>query len=131
MLILFYLALCLMASSLGVIEGVLYSLQGASAFKWNEHIIFGISRALILLCLIFSKFLVSDHEFIYGIGTAFLAFPFFHDGFYYITREMIDVTYYKFDSNSTTSSATTEVPWKYRLTLFIISVGIIVFDLLH
>ncbi len=121
MLILFFLLLSCISCLLGIVEGILYSLKGAEAFKGNEHSYLLTLRLFIFLSLIASKFFVSDFEFVFGLSSAILAFSFFHDGFYYCTRRAIDVPHYRFNSNSDTSSARFEVKWKYRLVLFICS----------
>lgn len=130
MAILFFVILSMVSSSLGVIEGILYSRKGADAFKTDEHKIYLASRIFIFSSIIAGRFFVSDHEFIISLIAAVLSFPFFHDGFYYCTRGLVDKPDYKFNSSSTTTSAVMEFKWKWRLSFFIVSILLLSCDLL-
>ena len=109
--------------SSAIIEAVLYSKQGAEAFKVNEHYLYTLNRISVLSMIIVS---VLKHEVLLSINGIMLAisfimmYPFWHDGAYYETRRAIDVPSYNFKSSSTTSTAKFELNWNKRLTLFII-----------
>jgi len=102
-------------------EGYHYHYESKiSEKKKNLHGLFLIQRstvAIIVLLLGFSPLML--------LGLAF-TFPFIHDGFYYIRREKLRPgTYPKgFTSNSTTSTAKIEIPYEWRLVLFIIGIAL-------
>ncbi len=121
--LLFYVSLNLLSISMGAEEAILYSRKGADAFKWNEHILFVVNRALCAACILISPF--TDDRVIILIACIFF-FPFIHDGAYYVTRGKIDMPQYRFNSDSTGSTATLEIKFKYRVALFLMGIGIII-----
>ncbi len=120
----FLIYLNLLSISMGAIEAILYSKKAAGAFKWNEHALFVINRALIAVCLILSPY-ASDR--VQVMTAAIFMFPLIHDGFYYVTRHLIDVPEYRFNSNSTSSTARFEIKFTWRVVLF--AMGIVIYVL--
>ena len=102
-------------------EGYYYhEANKTSEKKKNLHGLFLIQRTTLATIIIFLGF-----SPLMLLGLAF-TFPFIHDGFYYIRREKLRPgTYPKgFTSNSTTSTAKIEIPYEWRLVLFIIGIAL-------
>ena len=102
-------------------EGYHYHYESQVAGKKkNIHWLFLTIRVLVVgvvILLGFSPLML--------LGIAF-TFPFVHDGFYYVRREKLRPgTYPKgFTSNSTTSTAKIEIPYEWRLVLFIVGIAL-------
>lgn len=118
----YFFLLGALSASLGVMEAVLWSGKSYDAFKFNEHVIFTVSRILIFSSIFAAPYI---DNLLLVLCAGFLSFPFFHDGAYYVTRGMIDVPGYNFFSDSNNSSAVIEIKFKYRLAFFILSVFIL------
>lgn len=114
------------ASSLGYIEAILYSKKGAEAFKINEHIVYTISRISVMIMVLLSHLYSGQFNIWYACLSCLLSFSFWHNGTYYETRKLIDVSYYRFTSNSKTSSAWIELNYKTRLSLKLIGLIILI-----
>lgn len=100
-------------------EGYHYHYESqVSGKKKNLHGLFLIQRSTLATIIIFLGF-----SPLMLLGLAF-TFPFIHDGFYYVRREKLKPgTYPKgFTSNSTTSTAKIEIPYEWRLVLYIIGI---------
>jgi hypothetical protein len=86
-------------------QAVTWAKQGAEAFKWNEHILFMISRAALFFSMIACSYLEMKDVAI-GIGCFLPMFFFVHNGVYYEARKHIDGSYpLGFFDKSTTSTA--------------------------
>ncbi len=124
-----YIYLCLIAGLSGYKEGILYGLKGADSLPWNEHNIFMAER-MCIAGVMFHCWLGGSIQWYYMITITVawvLAFPFWHDGFYYKARRKIDSPPgYKFTGDSTSSTAKIEIKWWLRLTLKLISIGIMI-----
>jgi hypothetical protein len=106
----------------GMKDGILYSLKGADAFKFNEHILYTLESIIIFMFIPMAKQLEWADIVILSISIP-LSFSFWHNGVYYETRKAIDVPYYHFMYNySAGSTARFEIKWITRLILKISSV---------
>lgn len=117
-----YLSLCLFYCVLGFKEGILWSKKGADAFKWNEHIVFAIERIGIGLLAFFAV----DWQIIL---VSVLAFPFFHNGVYYWSRNLINEDVYDrefFDEPSSTSTAKINFSLINRIVGFVLSLILLI-----
>lgn len=111
----------------GTKDAVLWSRLGTEAYPWNEHIIFVIERGIFFGTPMLFTFIDVETAMVL-IMSAVISFPFWHNGFYYTMRRTIDVPDYRWNSDSTTSTARLQITWKIRLALFIISnLGLILF----
>ncbi len=104
----------------GIKDAILYSRLGADMFSWNEHLVYALERGVIMCAIIYAT-QVSLLDSIVVCFVGLLSFSFWHNGFYYMARK--DVPGYRFNSNSTTSTAVFEFSWSVRLTMFIISIS--------
>lgn len=117
----------------GLTEAILYSGKGADAFKWNEHIVFSIQRACFVLMLIICYVihpLMSLTDFELLLLSCMLSWNLFHDGAYYEGRHLIDCPYYRWYSDSTTSSAKINFTFWERLTLAILGTSLFIYLLI-
>ena len=110
----------------GVEQGILYGMKGADSFKWNEHIVLGAVRVLIVGAVIVGG-IVGEKNIagLVAIVIAFIpSFWFWHNTAYYYTRHMIDSRVYPdwLTANSKTSSASINVPFVWRIIGLVISV---------
>jgi len=104
----------------GAEQGIMWSRTGAAAFKWNEHILFIISRGLFVASLVLCTF-ITQFQALSVAGCSI------HDGVYYIARGMIaknngNVNPYPGGWSaepSTTSTANMDFSWKTRYMLAI------------
>ena len=86
-------------------QAVMWSGTGTEAFKWNEHILFMLSRGALLVTLIACSYL-SWKDIALGIACFLPMFFFIHNGVYYESRKYIDGAYpLGFFDKSTSSSA--------------------------
>ncbi len=126
-LIIVYFLLNILACTLGFKEGILYSRKGAEAFRWDEHLVFMIERTLMGILLVLFCFLNLEEALVLVVLWAF-SFSYWHNGFYYVSREMIDVPKYHFHGDSDSSTAVLELTLWKRATLKITSViGLIIY----
>lgn len=98
----------------GITEGILFSLKGSFAFKWNIHAVFVSSRIVFALIFMLPN---NDTVTEKAVTVAFwlLCHSFFHDGAYFETRRRIDVPFYRWYYNkSNTSTAHWEIPFLLR-----------------
>lgn len=117
----------------GIKDAMLWSKKGAEAFTWNEHIVFVLERATIVLLSIVSvlaveltaNFLV---KYILVLVASLLAFAFWHNGTLYEARNRIDWAYPNgFWSNpSHSSTAKLNFTLTTRLLMWLVSVVIMV-----
>jgi hypothetical protein len=128
-MILLWIILNLYACVSGVKDAVLYCKRSTESFSWNEHIIFFIERAIICSIPVIS-ISISLEELIYSLSAFILSFSFFHNGFYYESRRRIDVNYYRWNSNSNSSTAKFEINFVLRSFLLILAVLILFTKLL-
>lgn len=113
----------------GVKDGILWGKKGADSFKWNEHIVFFIERALvgaIPLCVPFLK-PIAILDSVSLIVCFLMCFSFVHNGFYYECRKRIDVKNYHWFFDSRSSTAWFEANVAIRTSMF--AVGIIILAL--
>lgn len=107
----------------GIVEGVMWSKQGAQAFSWNEHAILAVQRVLFGATV----WLASTYPDARIVLLASLpAFWFFHNGGMYQTRYFIDGAYDGFWEDSTTSTAGINITWQWRWKLAAVSVVIFI-----
>jgi hypothetical protein len=107
----------------GVKDGILWSRQGSDAFKWNEHIVFGIERTSIaLLPLLFLTIGFSYIDYAVLMFVWLFMFSFIHNGFYYETRKRIDMPLCDWFHDSETSTAWFETDIITRTLCFIIGI---------
>lgn len=110
-----YLLMVLAASTEGICHAILWSGKKSGAFKWNEHIVFVAQRAIFGIAILYTGNILA-------LGAGVLAYPFFHNGFYYSYRNKIDGSYTQgFNADSLTSSAVINFSYRLRTTLFVIS----------
>jgi len=119
-----YLLFVIYSSLAGSVEAILYGRQGAETFKWNEHVLYVLKAGFVLGGYLLAPYLVhmSILESLVCFGISSMAYPFFHDGFYYETARRINRPDYRFSSNSQTSTADIEVLWSIRLNAFLVSI---------
>lgn len=103
-MIITYIIWALYAVLEGVKEASIYNLRDYNKKNsFNEHIVFTIQRAvvLILICYIDARM----------VFIAPFAFPFFHDGAYYTTRNLLNNKIYPkrwFDQSKSSSARSTD-----------------------
>ena len=100
MTIIAYLIWVLYAVLEGAKEATLYNIRDYNKKNpFNEHIVFTIQRAVVLLLVCYIDWRM--------LFIAPFAFPFFHDGAYYTTRNLLNNKIYpkRWFAQSTTSSA--------------------------
>ena len=116
-----YIISCVIASLLGLIEALLYSLKGNKGLKGlDEHRwLFTPLRILIFGAYPFTFHFIGFEECLFVFFCALLSFPFFHDGFYYLGRKWIDGAYKGFCDMTTGSSAKTSFEPTTRIMLLI------------
>lgn len=116
----------------GIEQAVLWSRKGHKAFKWNEHLLFVISRGLYIAIIITATFI--EWYWAAGIaGVSILMFPIVHNGFYYVARNRIAETngdlllpYPEgFMDYSEDSSAAINFTWKVRLVFAIVGLALL------
>ena len=118
------LALCLNYSILGAVEAILWSKKAADAFKWNEHVLLGVQRLMVIGAIILAS-TMSLKEVLYAIGISLPMWWFFHDGAIYLTRNLIDKNVYvkRWFDVSTTSTAKLPTAGKwFRIGTFLFGV---------
>lgn len=128
-----YILWIIYASLEGIREGYYFHYKTKEATRINEHVMFTIQRAIVLIPC--SLMVSNMNQKLTLLNPLFLIFLFMlpHDGFYYLTRDKLDNSYTNgFLSNSSDSSTS----WmdkkgltssNIRLALFIIAVfGIII-----
>jgi hypothetical protein len=109
----------------GILEALLFHSNKNINKKipFDIHIIFGFVR----LCLFIPLLIYSEERFIFAISSIFM-FPFLHDGFYYLTRNILSggKLYPKtFFDQSTTTTAKISLGAFYRIILFLFGAGMI------
>jgi hypothetical protein len=118
-MILAFLVLCAYACFSGWKDAILWSKKGADAFPWNEHLVFVAERAAVGT-LVFVDVPIGQKLIVVVCWLA--AFSFLHNGFYYETRKRIDVPYYHWFADSTTSTATIQMNAPVRSLFFGVAV---------
>ena len=114
-IIITYLLMVLAASDEGVTHAILWSGKKTDSYKWNEHLVFVAQRIFFGVAL-----LITANVWAFVVGV--LAYPFFHNGFYYWQRNYIDGSYPQgFKADSLTSSAVINFSFRSRTTMFVIS----------
>jgi hypothetical protein len=109
----------------GVTHAILWSRKGAGAFKWNEHIIFLGTRFLLAPMIL----LPGSWQ---GLLAGVIAYPCFHNGFYYWFRNRIDGSYpQEFFDDSTSSTANINFSVRARVLMFVASLILLVFLLFY
>jgi hypothetical protein len=107
---------CLVAVVLGIVESVF-----KGVFKFDIHILFTLIRGLLITPL----FIMINYDFLFLLVCA-LVFPFLHDGFYYLTRNILSkgIVYPKgFIDQSTTTTAIFSANFFWRLIFFVFGMG--------
>ena len=113
----------------GFVEGLLFhyvknlNQRFKAKTKLDIHVLFGLIRFIVWLPLL----LRSEHGFLFAISSLF-CFPFLHDGFYYLTRNICSggKLYKKtFFDQSTTTTAKISIGSFWRLMLFLFGIGFI------
>ena len=122
-----YIISCFVASLLGLIEALLYSLKGNKGLKGlDEHRWLYVPQRILIFALAFSFHFIGLEECLFVFFCALLSFPFFHDGFYYLGRKWIDGAYKGFFDMTTGSSAKTSFEPVTRVMLLITGLIIMV-----
>lgn len=113
----------------GVSDGLYYSRRGAESFDWDEHAFLMLVRGWFIMYGPMFYFLVSGWlEMLVLVVSSILVFPFYHNGFYYLSRNKIDPRVYEkgfWDEPSKTSTSKINFSLKQRVILFV--AGIIIF----
>jgi len=111
----------------GAIEGILYGRKAAESFRWDEHLMFLVGRAIIgLLVLLTTDLTIFDRIILVICWIFCYALP--HDESYYYTRAKIDKSRYVYGYQSPTSTAKLELNKLERLILLLIGLaGFIVY----
>lgn len=108
----------------GVLEGFLFHYKRISKiFNIDIHVYFNLVRLLIFIPLM----MLVQEKIIFSL-ICMMVFPFFHDGFYYVTRKILSrgKTYPKgFMDKSTTTTAKFSISFFWRLILFIFGISMI------
>jgi hypothetical protein len=111
----------------GVKDAVLWSKKGADAFPLDEHLIFIVERLTFAGCVLVAGCMHLSIMDIYVTLVCWsLAFPFFHNGFYYVGRNKIDKAYKGFFSDSVTSTSMVNFTAPLRVAMLIISILILI-----
>lgn len=115
---------CIYASLEGVREAYYYHVVGS--FKKNIHWLYLFQRTL------FSILLFSQTNF-FILAFFALSFSFFHNGFYYLTRNKLDATVYemKFMDASTTSTAIMEFNFMERTVMLAFGLMFLVLNFIY
>jgi hypothetical protein len=105
-------------------QAVLWSRKGTEAFRWNEHILFVLSRVILFASLIIVSMLTWQ-EVLYGILCFLPMFFMIHNGSYYEARNLIDGSYPKgfFDKSTTSSAELPTLGFTARLLFFLAGVA--------
>lgn len=130
---LFFLIWILFSISDGIEEAKVFEYKGVD-IKWHAsiHAFFNLQRSVILLSLLGSDLYFNGagygfipflnpyiDKFIVNVFAFMAVFPFYHDGFYYQTRNFLDYKKYNFFSKSTTTNAKVSFGFPHRLLLAI------------
>lgn len=122
---LIYVSWILYASMEGIREGTYWHVLGLTRYKPSiEHFVWTIQRMFVFFMAV-----ITTHSIFFS-ASLLLAFPFFHDGWYYAERNRHDGLYpKKFWDQSTTSTA---VLTKYctpflRTIYFLLSILIFIY----
>lgn len=118
-----YILLCIFSCLQGIEEAILFSLKGAKAVKWNEHILFVCVRACPALLLFFVPLIIEEKIIV--TMCYMLAYSFFHDECYYMSRHYIDLKSDNFFTETTTSNAKVNFNFPIRTGLFVVSLIVI------
>lgn len=120
-----YLLFNILASIEGFKEAALFAMKGPRSFKWDIHRLFDVERFVIAAICVTCTF-INWHQVSIILLSAIVSFPFFHDGFYFIGRNIIDKPDYNFFSYSKGSTSKIELSFPYRLSFQIISILIFI-----
>ena len=108
-------------------QAIMWSKDGAEAFKWNEHILMVLSRIMIFAIPLLAFFAASVEDYVAAIVAFLPMFYFVHNGVYYETRNRIDGAYPKgfFDKSTSSSANLPTFGFILRLALFLLGIGLI------
>lgn len=118
----------------GCREGLYYDIASKEGNGIKElHKMYTGQRALVVMSIMF---LVARQDGLYSLIYFFsfvLSFSFWHDGFYYITRNKLDSGIYKerFKAESTTSTAKIELDYFTRMCMFVFGFVLFILFLLY
>jgi hypothetical protein len=122
MIFIFYILTLIYPCADGIDDSVKWSRKGADAFKWDEHRPKIVQRFLVCLYIVLAIwFRLTILDAIVLDICWVLAYPFWHNGFYYSYRKKIDGSYHGFFDDSTTSTAYINVLAPLRIAMFILS----------
>lgn len=93
--------------------------------KHDEHLMFSIQRALVILMFSVVGYPVYEYWTFLSIPSMILCFSFMHNGAYYEMRNKLDSSVYREGWSSTSNSTTAKLSLNYswRQALYIIGVG--------
>ena len=122
-----YVIWILFANSDGIEEGKLYEWKG-KFIEWPAelHNYFTWQRIVVGASLVFLAYMrgIGGVELAaFGVSLV-AAFPFWHDGSYYMTRRFLDIPHYHFFSQSGTTNAVFSTNAWVRSVLFMVSLSI-------
>ena len=118
------------ASSCGIVEAFYFSKKRRKAIikGFDIHVWFTVFRAIVATPICLVVFIqVGWLESILMAAIFVLIFPFFHDGFYYTTREVLRKgTYpkYWFDQSTTTSAKSS---FNFTVRVLLLIIGMLIF----
>ena len=114
----------------GSVEAILYSKKAGEAFTWNEHVLF-VGKMVVIGIMLLWPYPVLYYDVVASVCFWILAHPFFHDGFYYETRNRIDVPEYHFWYDfSKTSTARFEIRFIWRCVMLSAGVaGLVIYQI--
>lgn len=125
-MIILYIVLFLLWIAYSMIEGfreaTYYDIASKEGNGIKElHSVFTLQRSIVIIFLSVFSFIISGHASVLFINSIVFSFPFFHDNFYYVTRNNLDPNIYKkrWMDESTTSTAIIEIGFLTR-TIFVL-----------
>jgi purine-cytosine permease-like protein len=132
-MILLFLLICAYYVAWGGVNALIWGRKGADSFKIDEHWIILLVEALFYAIIIYLSECredISKWQVVLCCICSFVSKPFFKDGAYYQTRElMVKGTYPKGwfdDSNTSTAKINFKVEW--RLLGLAVALAILTFD---
>lgn len=126
LLVFFMLYACLA----GVKDALIYAKKGAKSFPWDEHIIYNIEKtvvgAIFFIAVLIGKYALWKSEihfflWCFAIGFfVFMAWSFFHNGWWAVTRKHIDKPDYSFTTTTGRYGVTFHINYRQRLKMLIV-----------
>jgi len=123
-IIIAYLVWAVYASIDGYLQAYYYALYPSEKKHRNLHPIYVVQRGIMLAAISFGIYWAADGlEWLILAFNCVFAFSFFHNGFYYVTRNDLNKADYpkRFWDHSGTSTAITEIPPGWRTAMVLIA----------